>query len=156
MSSRVTWRICWKYKDLGSILFQQAWALYALLSFQMILILIKSWGTSALLSIYCITFYVRTHNYVKRHDPQIMKLEQCKDHSCFLSPCCCSVAKLYLTQHTRLPCLSLAARVCSNSCPLSQWCHPTISSSVTPFSSCHEIKDMQVLLPSEHACLSNS
>ena len=26
--------------------------------------------------------------------------------------------------------------VCSNSCPLSQWCHPTISSSVTPFSSC--------------------
>ena len=27
-------------------------------------------------------------------------------------------------------------RVCSNSCPLSQWCHPTISSSLTPFSSC--------------------
>ena len=27
---------------------------------------------------------------------------------------------------------------CSNSCPLSQWCHPTISSSVSPFSSCHQ------------------
>ena len=32
--------------------------------------------------------------------------------------------------------LSLSPRVCSNSCPLSWWCHPTISSSVTPFSSC--------------------
>ena len=39
-------------------------------------------------------------------------------------------------QHTRLPCPSLSRKVCSNSCPLSQWCHPTISSSVTPFSSC--------------------
>ena len=35
-------------------------------------------------------------------------------------------------QHTRLPCLSLAPGVCSNSCPLSRWCHPTISSSVAP------------------------
>ena len=34
------------------------------------------------------------------------------------------------------PCLSQSPRVCSNSCPLSQWCHPTISSSVVPFSSC--------------------
>ena len=39
-------------------------------------------------------------------------------------------------QCTRLPCPSPFARVCSNSCPLSQWCHPTISSSVAPFSSC--------------------
>ena len=39
-------------------------------------------------------------------------------------------------QHTRLPCPSLTLGACSNSCPLSQWCHPTISSSVTPFSSC--------------------
>ena len=39
-------------------------------------------------------------------------------------------------QHTRLPCPSPSPRVCSNSCPLSQWCHPTISSSITPFSSC--------------------
>jgi len=41
-------------------------------------------------------------------------------------------------QHTRLPCPSLSPRVYSNSCPLSQWCHPTISSSVTPFSSCSQ------------------
>ena len=37
-------------------------------------------------------------------------------------------------QHIRLPCPSPTPRVCSNSCPLSQWCHPTISSSVTLFS----------------------
>ena len=39
-------------------------------------------------------------------------------------------------QYTRLPCPSFSPRVCSNSCPLSQWCHPTISSSVATFSSC--------------------
>ena len=39
-------------------------------------------------------------------------------------------------QHTTLPCPSVSPGVCSNSCPLSQWCHPTILLSVTPFSSC--------------------
>ena len=39
-------------------------------------------------------------------------------------------------QHARLPCSSPSPGVCSNSCSLSQWCHPTTSSSVTPFSSC--------------------
>ena len=38
----------------------------------------------------------------------------------------------------RLPCPPLSPGVCSNSCPLSQWCHPTISSSVVPFSSCFQ------------------
>ena len=38
-------------------------------------------------------------------------------------------------QHARLPSPSLSSRVCSNSCPLSRWCHPTITSSVPPFSS---------------------
>ena len=37
-------------------------------------------------------------------------------------------------QHTRLACPSPSPRACSNSCPLSQWCQPTISSSVIPFS----------------------
>ena len=36
------------------------------------------------------------------------------------------------TQHTRPPCLSPIPRVHPNPCPLSQWCHPTISSSVIP------------------------
>ena len=39
-------------------------------------------------------------------------------------------------QHTRLPCPSPTPGACSNSCPLSWWCHPTISSSVALFSSC--------------------
>ena len=39
-------------------------------------------------------------------------------------------------QHARPPCPSPTPRVHSNPCPLSQWCHPTISSSVIPFSSC--------------------
>ena len=38
-------------------------------------------------------------------------------------------------QHTRLPCPSLSPGVYSNSCPLSRWCHPTVSSLVAPFSS---------------------
>ena len=39
-------------------------------------------------------------------------------------------------QHTRLSCPSPTPGACSTSCPLSWWCHPTISSSVIPFSSC--------------------
>ena len=49
----------------------------------------------------------------------------------FVTPC--TAAWL---QHTRLPCPSLMPRACSNLSPSSQWCHPTISSSVIPFSSC--------------------
>ena len=39
-------------------------------------------------------------------------------------------------QHARCPCPSQTPRVYSNSCPSSRWCHPVISSSVVPFSSC--------------------
>ena len=39
-------------------------------------------------------------------------------------------------QHARLPCPSSSPRAFSNSCPLNQWCHPTISSSATSFFSC--------------------
>ena len=50
----------------------------------------------------------------------------------------CSVVSESLRPHglqwARLPCPSLSSRACSNSCPSSRWCHPTISSSV--FSSC--------------------
>ena len=52
----------------------------------------------------------------------------------------CSVVPYYLQpqglQHARPPCLSPTPGVYSNSCPLSWWCHPTISSSVVPFSPC--------------------
>ena len=50
-------------------------------------------------------------------------------------------------QHTRLPCPSPTPGACSNSCPLSQRCHPTISSSVIPFSSCPQsIPSIRVFL----------
>ena len=44
--------------------------------------------------------------------------------------------RLHGVQHARPPCPSPTLGVYSNSCPLSQWCHPAISSSVIPFSSC--------------------
>ena len=44
--------------------------------------------------------------------------------------------QLHELQHTRLLCRLLSSEFCPNSRPLSQWCHPTISSSVTLFSSC--------------------
>ena len=44
--------------------------------------------------------------------------------------------QLHGLQHARLPCPSLTPGACSNSYPLSRWCHPTISSSVLPFASC--------------------
>ena len=52
----------------------------------------------------------------------------------------CSVLSDFLrphgVHHARPPCSSLSPGVCSNSCPSTQRCHPTISSSVIPFSSC--------------------
>ena len=45
----------------------------------------------------------------------------------------------HVLQHARPPCSSPTPRVYSNSCPLSQRCHPAISSSVVPFSSCLQI-----------------
>ena len=44
--------------------------------------------------------------------------------------------RLHGLQHARLPCPSPTPRACSNSCPSSQWCHPTFLSSVILFSSC--------------------
>ena len=72
---------------------------------------------------------------------QCMK-EKSESASAVYLCCCCSVAKLCLTlqldelQHSRLPCPSQSPRVSSNPCPLSRWCHPTISSSVAPFFFC--------------------
>jgi len=50
-------------------------------------------------------------------------------------------------QHARSPCPSPTHRACSNSCPLSRWCHPTISSSVVPFSSCPQFFPASGSLP---------
>ena len=48
-------------------------------------------------------------------------------------------------QHARPPCPSPTLGVYSDSCPLSQWCHPTISSSLNPFSSCLNFSQHQGL-----------
>ena len=55
---------------------------------------------------------------------------------CSVTESCPSLCDPHGLQHTRFPCPSLSPGAWSNSCPLNQWCHPTISSSVTPFSSC--------------------
>ena len=49
---------------------------------------------------------------------------------------CPTLFKLHKLQHARPPCPSPTPRVHPNTCPWSQWCHPTISSSVVPFFSC--------------------
>ena len=60
----------------------------------------------------------------------------------FTCCCCCSVTKSSLWSHElqyiRLPYPSLSPGACSNSCQLSQWCHPTISPSVVLFFSCFQ------------------
>ena len=48
----------------------------------------------------------------------------------------CNSLRPHGLQHARPPCPSSTPRVYSDSCPLSRWCHSTISSSVVPFSSC--------------------
>ena len=48
----------------------------------------------------------------------------------------CPTLRPHESQHTRPPCPSPTPRVHSDSCPSSRWCHPAISSSVVPFSSC--------------------
>ena len=62
----------------------------------------------------------------------------------FKSPCISQFSRSVMSdslrphesQHARPPCPSPSPRVHSNSCPLSRWCHPTISSSIIPFSFC--------------------
>ena len=56
-------------------------------------------------------------------------------------------------QHARLPCPSLCPRICSNSYPLSQWCHPIISSSVAPFSSCPVFPNFRVFSNESALCI---
>ena len=53
-------------------------------------------------------------------------------------------------QHTRLPCPSLSSGIYSNSCPLSHWCHTTLSSSIVPFSSCPQSFPASGSFPMSH------
>ena len=65
---------------------------------------------------------------IKHHNPILLLL--------FSHSVLSDSLKLHGLQHARLPCPSPTPGIYWNSCSLSQWCHPTISSSVVPFSSC--------------------
>ena len=56
-------------------------------------------------------------------------------------------------QNARLPCPSPTPGACSNSCPSSWWCHPIISSSVVPFSSCLQSSQHQGLFNESVLCV---
>ena len=56
--------------------------------------------------------------------------------SCSVTQSCPTFCNPMGLQHARFLCPSPSPGACSNSCPLSQWCHPTTSSSVVPSSSC--------------------
>ena len=57
------------------------------------------------------------------------------------------------SQHARPPCPSPTPRVRSDSCPSSQWCHPAISSSVVPFSSCPQSLPASGSFPMSQLCM---
>ena len=58
--------------------------------------------------------------------------------------------RLHELQHARPPCPSPTPRDHTNSCPSSRWCHPTISSSVVPFSSCPQSLPASESFPMSH------
>ena len=68
--------------------------------------------------------------------PSKMEEVQCSHFSHFSRLVVTDSLQPHGLQHARLPCSSPTPKACSNSCPLSQWCHPNISSSVIPLSSC--------------------
>ena len=69
----------------------------------------------------------------KRGEEGELNWESCTDIYTLAS---CSVMSALCNTRARLPCPSPISQACSDSRPLSQWCHPIISSSVIPFSSC--------------------
>ena len=89
-------------------------------------------------------FYLYKTNILKSHF-QLFNANTQKYSGCLYNnlPCFSSVHSVmsdslrpHEPQHARPPCPSPTPRVHPNPCPSSQWCHPTISSSVVPFSSC--------------------
>ena len=70
------------------------------------------------------------HSYLTISETKYLRAEQERMFSHLVS----DSLHLHGLQHARLPCPSPSPGVWSNSCPLSQWCHSTISSSATPFS----------------------
>ena len=67
---------------------------------------------------------------------KIKKINHCRHISQFSHSVRSNSLRPYGLQHIRPPCPSPTPGVHSNTCPVSRWCHPAISSSVVPFSSC--------------------
>ena len=73
-----------------------------------------------------------TVHRVVKSQKELKRSKQATVWGIYVYCCCCSVTQSCPTlqphglQHTKLPCLSLSPGVCSNSCPLSWWYHPTI------------------------------
>ena len=65
----------------------------------------------------------------------------------------CLTLWLHSLQHARLLCPPLSLRVCLNSCPLSQWCHPAISSSTIAFSYAFNLPQHQGLFNESALCI---
>ena len=90
-----------------------------------------------------ITFYeFRAYNVMPMHNYKIITtIYLVKIYNLTSAVQLLGCVPLFVTPWTAAhqpPCLSPTPRACWNSCPLSWWCHPTISSSVTPFSSCFQ------------------
>ena len=85
------------------------------------------------------------------HTLQSMGSQRDQTERLICSDCGCSLAVVsdslqpHGLQHACLPCPSLSPRVCSNSCPLRRWCHPTVSSSVVPSPTVFNISQHQGL-----------
>ena len=82
-------------------------------------------------------FYVK-HPWLSAWHSVKAQLTQKKKKCCFSIVQSCLTLQSHRMQHARLPCPSPSPRVFSDSSPMSQWCHPTISSSVIPFCSCFQ------------------
>ena len=86
-----------------------------------------------------LTIYPMNHLLHSKCYSMVVNLIQFYLSSCsvqFSHSVVCDSLRPHGLQHTRPPCSSPTPRVYSDPCPLSQWCHSTISSSVIPFSSC--------------------
>ena len=90
-----------------------------------------------------------SHHAVIEKGPRMTTATVCLESGCHMGgniPCSVQFSHSVMSdclqphelQHTRPPCPSPTPGVYPNSCPLSRWCHPTISSSVIPFSSCSQ------------------
>ena len=77
--------------------------------------------------------YVYVYDYIHTHCTSVHIHVSVQFSS--IAQSCLTLCNPHGLQHVRLPCPSPSPRAYSNSCPLSWWCHPTISSSVVPFSS---------------------